>query len=143
MRRILSLDSFQKIFSFILSFSILSGSFSFGSSQTGFQADKTTLIDRDKGYAELFRRGRGSDFAQLLTKSVGAANVGNLQVWLDENNAGFFRTLDTAFQNEAEQNFKQKRKNNKSLESGIAPKSAAPKSVVPAKRKPSGTRRAA
>jgi hypothetical protein len=66
-----------------------------------------------------------------------------LQVWLDENNAGFFRTLDTAFQNEAERNFEQKRKNNKSLEPGIDPKSAAPKSVVPAKRKPSGTRRAA
>jgi hypothetical protein len=143
MRRISSLNHFQKIFSFILSYSILAGSFSIGTAQTNFQTNKTPAIDRDKGYAQLIRRGRGSDFDQLLTKSVGAADVGNLQVWLDENNAGFFRTLDTAFQNETERNFKQKRKNNKSLESEIPPKSAAPKSVVPAKRKPSGTRRAA
>jgi hypothetical protein len=77
MRCISSLNHFQKIFSFILFFSILDGSFSIGSAQTNLQTNKTPAIDRDKGYAQLIRRGRGSDFAQLLTKSVGAADVGN------------------------------------------------------------------
>jgi hypothetical protein len=143
MRSISNPNRFQKLFSFILCLSILSGSFPIGSAQTNFQANQTSAVDRDKSYAELFRRGRGSDFERLLTKNVGAADVENIQRWLDENNAGLFRTLDTAFQNEAEQTFEQKRKNNKASESKIAPKPSAPKPVVPAKRKPSGVRRAA
>ncbi len=132
---------FQKGLGFILCLCILSGGFSIGSAQRKFQTNQTTG-DRDESYAELVRRGRGSDYAQLLTKNVGAMDVEDIQSWLDKNNAGFFRRFDTAFQNEAERHFEQRR-NNKSSDAEIVPKSVAPKSIVPAKRKPSGARRSA
>ena len=139
MRDNLYKNHFQKIFGFILCLSILSGSFSIGSAQTNFKVNQT-FGDRDKNYALLLRQGRGSDFAQLLTKTVGVTDVEGVQNWLDENNAGFFRRFDTAFQKEAERYFE--RKNNKSSDAEIVPKTTAPKSTLPAKRKPSVRRSA-
>jgi hypothetical protein len=134
----------REIFSLVLSFCILAGSFSTaGAQETGVRANRTPGVSRDAEYAGLFRRGRGSDFEQLLAKTIGATDARDVESWLDENNAAFFRRLDAAFRSGAERVFEQNRRKNTPAGPAIVPQPAAPKASAPAQRKPSGGRRSA
>jgi hypothetical protein len=135
----------------------LSGTFSIGKAQTKLRTNEKPAnaeTSRDKVYAELFRRTRGAEFAQLLRKNVGAGEVESIENWLDEGNAGFFRVFDSAYRTETWRVFEEKRKKNMPGASIVSPptvpkatsvpkSTVPPKSAVPTKRKTVSLRGAA
>lgn len=141
MRRDSNLNYFRGLTSLVLFFSVLSGTFSIGKAQAKLPTKEkfATAVeaDRDKTYAMTFRRGRGAEFTRFLTKTIGAGEAENVENWLDENNAGFFRTFDAAYLREAARFFEEKSKNNASVKSGTVLPPLVPKTALPVKRKPS------
>lgn len=139
MRRDSNLNYFQKLTSLFLFVSVLTGTFSIGKAQAKLRTNEktaTTEADRDKTYAEMLQHGRGAEFTQFLTKTIGASAAENVEKWLDENNAVFFRAFDAAYRTEAARFFEEKRKNNAPVKSGTVPPPIVPKTALPVKRKP-------